>query len=70
MVLDRFKSWTCFMQPIRNTPSNTMFKACTNLVKGSFKVSDIQGIKGEQFVVYEHFSKEVKVVSINEPIAN
>ena len=43
--------------------------ADTNLVKGSFKVSDIQGIKGEQFVVYEHFSKDEKVVSINEPIA-
>jgi raffinose synthase len=43
--------------------------ADTNLVKGTFKVSDIQGIKGEQFVVYENFSKEVKVVSIIEPIA-
>lgn len=41
----------------------------TDLVSGSFKVDDIIGIKGEKFVVYEFFSKQVKVVSRTQPIS-
>ena len=36
--------------------------ADTNEVKGSFKVTDVKGLNGTTFVVYEHFTKTMQLV--------
>jgi len=37
-------------------------------VNGTVSPSDIQGIQGSEFVIYEHFSKEFKIVARDEKI--
>jgi hypothetical protein len=41
---------------------------CTDAdkVEGSFKPSDVHGIKGEEFAIYEYFSKELMIAKKNE----
>jgi raffinose synthase len=42
--------------------------ADTSVVEGTFKVSDIQGIEGDTFAIYEHFSKKIIVANLHEEI--
>ena len=42
--------------------------ADTNEVKGSFKVSDVKGLTGTTFVVYEHFTKTMQLVHQEQEI--
>ncbi|MGA7721721.1 MAG: Sip1-related alpha-galactosidase [Ignavibacteriaceae bacterium] len=42
--------------------------ADSNEVKGTFKPSDVFSIKGEKFVIYEYFSKSLKVAGRDEDI--
>ena len=37
-------------------------------VSGSFSPSDVYGLEGEQFVVYDYFNKSLKVAGIKEPL--
>ncbi|SDO38965.1 Raffinose synthase or seed imbibition protein Sip1 [Paenibacillus sp. yr247] len=41
----------------------------TDAVKGTIGPSDVPGLKGDQFVLYEHFSGEMKILGSNEQIA-
>jgi len=43
--------------------------ADANRIEGSFKPSDVHGIKGEKFAMYEHFSAELVVSGRNDEIA-
>ncbi|MDQ0638460.1 raffinose synthase [Pedobacter sp. W3I1] len=40
--------------------------ADADVVSGSFKASDIHGLKGDHFAIYEHFSKDLKIADPNE----
>ena len=42
--------------------------ADTNEVKGSFKVTDVKGLTGTTFVVYEHFTKTIQVAQREQNI--
>jgi hypothetical protein len=40
--------------------------ADTDKVAGSFKPSDVYGLKGTKFLAYEYFSHEAKIMSMND----
>lgn len=58
---------------LQNIAGNSGVLALFNLnpesaVTGTISPSDIPGISGEEFAVFEHFSREVKIVAKNETI--
>lgn len=58
---------------LQNVCDNSGVIAVFNLnpdsaVSGSISPSNIEGLSGEEFVVFEHFSREYKIVSKNESI--
>lgn len=40
--------------------------ADAEVVKGTFKPADVNGLQGEKFAVYEHFSKNLQVAQLNQ----
>ena len=54
---------------VRNTGLMAVFNAANaDEVSGSLKPSDIHGIKGDQFAVYEHFSKKLTIATKEQSI--
>jgi raffinose synthase len=37
-------------------------------VEGSISKTDVEGLEGDEFAVYEHFSKEVRIIKSGESI--